>query len=426
MQTTFSTTFIPRSSREIDGLVPIYCRVTVNGTRAEFSIKRSIPLSSWAVGKVKGNNEESRSLNSYLKQIEARIFEQYRELILQKKPFKAEDIRNAYLGIKPDEHSLISLIKYHNIDLKATLEWGTMKNYETTQKYIQAFLKSKRMNDILLGQLSYKFVVDFELFLRAFKPVDHHLPMGNNTVMKHIERLKKMVNVAIKNEWLEKDPFAKFQAKFIRKDRGFLSDKELKAIERLKLEVPRLELIRDLFVFSCYTGLPYSEVMQLTPQNIELQTGKIHWIRMSRKKTNQPVRVPLLPIPLKIIQKYKSNPRAVATGCVFPKISNQKLNAYLKEIADLTSIKKILTFHLARHTFATTVTLANGVPIESVSKMLAHTSIRTTQIYARVIEQKVGQDMNMLRKQLVSTHRPQGRRGSKKRGPRLSKSNETR
>ncbi len=405
MQTTFSTTFIPRSSREVEGQVPIYCRITVNSTRAEFSIKRSIALSSWFSGKAKGNSEDSRSLNAYLKQIEATIFEHYRELVLQKRLFNAEDLRNMYLGIKPDEHSLMSLIKYHNTDLKDTLEWGTMKNYETTQKYIQAFLKSKRLNDISLDHLSYKFVVDFELFLRAFKPVDHHLPMGNNTVMKHIERLKKMVNIAVKNEWLEKDPFVKFQKKFIRKDRGFLTDNELKAIENLKPEVPRLELVRDLFVFSCYTGLPYAEVMQLTGENIELQKGKTHWIRMSRKKTNEPVRVPLLPIPLKMIQKYKSSPRAIIAGGVFPKISNQKLNAYLKEIADLANIKKTLTFHLARHTFATTVTLANGVPIESVSKMLAHTSIRTTQIYARVIEEKVALDMKALKKVLGKNQR---------------------
>lgn len=400
MQTTFSTSFIPRSSREVDGKVPIYCRITVDSTRSEFSIKRSVELGSWVAGKVKGNGEDSRRLNSYLKQIEAGIFENYREMILQKKLFNAEDLRNMYLGVKPDEHSLMSLVKYHNTDLKDTLEWGTMKNYETTQKYIQLFLKSKKINDILLSQLSYKFVVDLELFLRAFKPIDHHKPMGNNTVMKHIERLKKMVNVAIKNEWLEKDPFAKFEKKFIKRDRGFLTDKELKAIEGLKFNAERLDLVRDLFVFSCYTGLPYSEVMQLTPENIEMHKDGVHWIRMSRKKTNEPVRVPLLPMPMKIMKKYRTNVRAIVHAKVFPKISNQKLNAYLKEIADLSRIKKTLTFHLARHTFATTITLANGVPIESVSKMLSHTSIRTTQIYARVIEQKVGADMNALKRAL--------------------------
>ncbi len=398
MQNTFSTTFILRTAKEVNGKAPIYCRITVNSTRAEFSIKKSVPVRSWDTGKVKGNSEDARSLNSYIKEVEGMIFANYRELTLSKKPFSAEDIKNTYMGIKQGEHSLISLIKYHNTDLKDTLEWGTMKNYETTQKYIQAFLRSKRLNDISLDQLSYKFVVDFEIFLRAFKPVDHHSPMGNNTVMKHIERLKKIINIAIKNEWLEKDPFAKFQKKFIRKDRGFLTDKELKGIESLKLGLPRLELVRDLFVFSCYTGLPYSEVMQLAPDNIELLKGNVHWIRMSRKKTNQPVHIPLLPIPLKIIQSYKSNPRAIAAGRAFPKISNQKLNAYLKEIADLSSVKKTLTFHLARHTFATTVTLLNGVPIESVSKMLAHTSIRTTQVYARVIEQKVNSDMQSLRR----------------------------
>ncbi len=359
-------------------------------------------MSSWNAGKVKGTHEEARVLNGYLKQIEAAIFESYRELTLSKKPFTADTLKDAYLGIETDEYSLMSLMEYHNSYLKDTLEWGTMKNYHTTQKYVKMFLHKRRVRDILLNQLSYRFVVDFELFLRAHKPIDHHLPMGNNTVMKHIERLKKMVNVAIKNEWLEKDPFAKFQSKFIRTERGFLNEDELKSIEKRVLKIPRLQLVRDLFVFSCYTGLPYCDVMQLTPENICVGMDREYWIMTSRIKTNQSVRVPLLPAALQIIKKYKSNPRSAASETVFPGLSNQKLNAYLKEVADLCNVKKNLTFHLARHTFATTITLTNGVPIESVSKMLGHTSIKTTQIYAKVLEQKVSHDMKQLKTLLKS------------------------
>ena len=231
MQTTFSTTFILRSSRTRDGLTPIYCRITVGGNRSEFSIKRSVAEKNWDLGKVKGNSEEARSLNSYLKQVEAKIFEHYRDLLTDSKLVTTDALKNAYLGIKPDQYSLLHLNEYHNTHLKDTIEWGTMKNYMTTQNYVKEFLKNHaKTSDILLAHLSYKFLADFEFYLRAYKPVDHHSQMGNNTVMKHIERLRKMINVAIKNEWLERDPFAKFQAKFIRNDREFLSQEELSTL----------------------------------------------------------------------------------------------------------------------------------------------------------------------------------------------------
>jgi site-specific recombinase XerD len=196
---------------------------------------------------------------------------------------------------------------------------------------------------------------------------------------------------------MEKDPFAKFQARFIRKERQCLDSAELAAIEHKDFQVPRLNWARDLFVFSCYTGLAYCDLMNLKPEHISLGMDRGQWIMTARKKTNQPLRIPLLPKAQVIMQKYQDDPRAAFTGTVFAALSNQKLNSYLKEIADLCGIKKNLTFHLARHTFATTVTLTNGVPIETVSKMLGHASIRTTQIYAKVVEKKVSQDMGALR-----------------------------
>jgi site-specific recombinase XerD len=395
---TFSTTFILRSSRTRNGLTPIYCRITVDRERAEFSIKKSVSEQNWIAGKVKGTNEDARSLNSYLKQVEAKIFEHYRDTLAGNKLVTAEGLKNAYLGFKPDQYTLQRLIEYHNTHLKDTIEWGTMKNYMTTQRYITEFLKAHvRTADILLTQLSYKFVADFEFFLRSYKPVDHHSVIGNNTVMKHIERLRKMINLAVRNEWIERDPFAKFQARFVRNDREFLSQEEMDRIEGKDFKVLRLQWARDLFIFSCYTGLAYCDLMRLTSQNIALGIDGEYWIMTNRKKTNQPVRVPLLPKAFDLIEKYRNHSRALAAGTLFPNLSNQKLNAYLKEISDFCGVKKNLTFHLARHTFATTVTLTNGVPIETVSKMLGHTSIRTTQIYAKVIESKVSQDMHSLK-----------------------------
>lgn len=268
----------------------------------------------------------------------------------------------------------------------------------TTQKYVKQFLKEKmKTSDLFLSQLNYKFLTDFEYFLLKHQPKDHHKPCGNNTVMKHIERLRKMVNIALKNEWLEKDPFAKFKKTFTKTNRECLTELELKTIEAKEFKIERLRFVKDLFVFSCYTGLAYIDVMQLTPRSITLGIDGETWLFTSRQKTDTNVKIPLLPKALEIIEEYKDHPKAKADETLFPVISNQKLNSYLKEIADLCGITKNLTFHLARHTFATTVTLTNGVPIETVSKLLGHSSIRTTQIYAKVLDRKVSEDMKSLK-----------------------------
>jgi integrase len=219
--------------------------------------------------------------------------------------------------------------------------------------------------------------------------------------MKHIERLRKVVNLAIKNEWLDRDPFMKFQPSFIPNDRQFLTADELAAIEARDYSIVRLQHAKDMLVFSCYTGLAYIDAFNLTPQNLSIGIDGGYWITTCRKKMDQPVRIPLLPKAMEIIEKYKTHPYVIAKGKLLPVYSNQKLNAYLKEIADLFGIQKPLTFHIARHTFATAVTLTNGVPIETVSKLLGHTSVKTTQIYAKVIEQKVSNDMKNLRDTLL-------------------------
>jgi len=399
-----SVRFFVKKYKAKNNRVPIYVRITVDGKSADASLKREIDIDSWDVekGQARGARSEIKALNSYLDQVRAEITNAYNRLKFEGKALRADAVKNKFCGIEPVEHTLMGLIEHHNTHLKGFLEWGTMKNYETTQKYIQKFLKEMmKVGDIALSQLSYSFLVDFEIFLKNLKPEDHHKPCGHNTLLKHIERLRKMINLAIRNEWLERDPFAKFQARFIRNDREFLTQEDLATIEAKETKILRLQWAKDLFVFSCYTGLAYCDVMSLTPSNISIGIDGDYWIMTSRKKTNQPVRVPLLPKALQLIEKYKHHPRALAIGTVFPVLSNQKLNAYLKEIADLCGITKNLTFHLARHTFATTVTLTNGVPIETVSKMLGHTSIRTTQVYAKVIERKLSADMQLLKRKLT-------------------------
>ena len=211
-----------------------------------------------------------------------------------------------------------------------------------------------------------------------------------------------MVNMAITMDWLVKDPFAKYKQHFDKVERFYLTKEELSAIENKKFSIERLQTVKDLFLFSCYTGLAYIDTMNLTAGNIVKGIDGNDWLITSRQKTDTDVRIPLLPQAEELIKKYHNHPKAVNYGTLFPVISNQKMNAYLKEIADLCNINKAITFHIARHTFATTVTLSNGVPIESVSKMLGHTTIRSTQVYAKVVEQKLSEDMQNLKKRMAN------------------------
>jgi site-specific recombinase XerD len=322
---------------------------------------------------------------------------------LEKQKITSDAIKKKFYGIEESEQTLMCLIKYHNDRMDENLEWGTQKNYFTTEKYIFEFLNDKlKKKDIPLSELNYRFINDFEYFLRKHQPTDHQKPMGNNTIMKHIERLRKMINLAVKMEWIEKDPFTAHKAKFIKVQRGYLTQEELELIEQKEFSIERLQQVKDLFVFSCYTGLAYIDAINLKSADIRKGIDGGEWIFTARQKTDVPVQVPLLSKASNIIAKYKDHPKTKLSGTVFPVISNQKLNSYLKEIADLCNISKNLTFHLARHTFATTVTLTNGVPIESVSKMLGHSDIRTTQIYAKVVEIKISEDMAKLQNKLQS------------------------
>ena len=409
-QNTFAILFWVSSTRIKNGQVSVYVRITVNGKRVNISLKRKVTLSEWnsSKGRARGTKQESRLLNRYLDQVQSRIYESYEQLRAEKELISAQTIKARFLGEDDNEYSLLTLVDYHNTQMSETLSYGTLKNYFTTQKYIRQFLLEKRKkDDIYLSKLTFRFVVDFEKYLRAHVPEDHQKPMGNNTVMKHIQRLRKMVTLSYKMEWIDKDPFIRFKPSYIRNDREFLRKDELQAIEEKQFAIERLQIVKDLFVFSCYTGLSYIDVMQLSKENVQLGIDGNKWVITSRQKTDKKVRIPLLIKAEEIINKYQGHIKAKSSGTLFPVISNQKLNSYLKEIADIAGVKKNLTFHMARHTFATTITLSNGVPIETVSKLLGHTKIATTQIYARVLEHKVSTDMNVLKDVLLNKSKDQ-------------------
>jgi integrase len=401
---TFGVIFYLRKYKATtDGKVPIYVRITVNGHRTDLSVKRSIDPANWNAsrGMAKGSKQEVTNLNNYLEQYRSGIVESYQELFLQQKLITATLVKNRFTGQDKVEYTLCKLIEFHNADQSKVLEVGTMKNYYTTQKYIKEFLNIHfKTTDKYLSELNYQFIIEFEHYLRNRRPEVRQRELGNNGVMKHLERLCKMVNLAVKLDWLPKNPFQAYQLKFQKTERPCLTPKELKRIEKKEFSIARLSIVKDLFIFSCYTGLAYIDVCQLTPDNVVEKENGSFWLVTRRQKTDTSVKIPLLPQALAIIERYNGDPQVLAEGKLLPTLSHQKLNSYLKEIADVCGIKQVLTFHVARHTFATTITLSNGVPIESVSKLLGHTKISTTQIYARVVETKLSKDMKRLKKRL--------------------------
>jgi site-specific recombinase XerD len=356
----------------------------------------------------RGTSTKIRILNNYLDYVYNKLLDCHKQLLEEDKIVSANAIKARYLG-KDDTHkTLKELIAYHNTTMITVLKFGTMKNYYTTDKYLDKYLNRKlKVKDIYLKQLNYRFIIDFEQYLRTYKNSKKQLMMSNNGVMKHLERFKKMINLAVKLEWVLKNPFNQFQLKFDKYDRQYLSERELELIENTHYNSERLEKVKDCFIFSCYTGLSYVDVKELTINQITRGIDNNNWIFTKREKTNETVKVPLLPKALEIINKYKDDLECNYSKTLLPIASNQKTNTYLKEIAKDCSIHKNITFHVARHTFATTVMLSNGVPIETVSKLLGHTKLSTTQIYARVIESKISEDIQNLLKRFETKKQKQ-------------------
>ena len=404
-RSTFSLLFWVNTSRLNNNQVPVYARVTVNGKRVNISLKRKVILSEWdsAKSKLKGSNQEAKLFNRFLEQVRSQIYLAYEQLLSENKLINAQAIKARYLGEDEQHRSLLELFEYHNTTMNKNLHKDTMRHYKTTQNYLKSFLSKKiKTDNIYLSNLDYSFIVDFEYYLKAHEPTDHQRKISNNTAMKHLQRLRKMLTMAYHLEWIDRDPFVRFKSSFEKREREFLSESELLKLENFHSPVNRLNIVKDLFVFSCYTGISYIDLNNLTRDNIVKGIDGNDWLITKRQKTKTNVKIPLLDKALELVFKYENHPRVVANNGILPRLSNQRINAYLKEIADLCKIKKNLTFHIARHTFATTVTLSNGVPIETVSKLLGHTKIATTQIYARVIERKVSEDINALKIKMIN------------------------
>lgn len=393
-----SVIFITRKlDRETENLM-LYARITVDGKRAEFSLNRELKGSLWdnRSKRGRGSSKYVTSVNKYLDQVFTGLHEAHRQLLQEGEDITSAKIKARYLGTDEKGKTLLDLISYHNATMKTSLRSGTMKNYYSTERCIKKYLKDElKIEDIPLNKLNYGFITDFEQYVRKYKP-STRMGCANNGAMKHMERLKKMSRLGVRLEWLEKDPFVNFKLRFEKTNRQFLTERELQLVEQTTFKKSSTEQIKDLFIFASYTGLSFVDVETLKNEHLVKGIDGNYWLYTKRTKTDEPLRIPLLPKALEIIEKYKAEPRIVKRDGLLPKFSNQMINRTLKEIADSCGIRKKMTFHTARHTFATSVTLSNGVPIETVSKLLGHTKLSTTQIYARVVEKKVGEDMQNL------------------------------
>lgn len=384
------------------GQFPIYVRLTVDGNRTEFSTKKFIEPSRWSseASKVKGTTEEARSINSYLDVIKSRVLDIQMELIHKNQNISIENFKELLFGSEEKQRMLVPIFQDHNNKIKELVgkEYapGTLERYTTSLKHTIEFLEWKyKISDIEISKINHAFITDYEFYLRSVRNC------SNNTAVKYIKNFSKIIKICLANDWLEKNPFANYKAKVKEVERVYLTDDEIQTIIEKDLKNDRLSLVRDIFLFSCFTGLAYIDVKNLTKSHISLGIDGEKWIFTHRQKTESASKIPILPVTQIIIDKYENHPQANGNDRLLPILSNQKMNAYLKEIAGVCEIDKELTFHIARHTFATTVTLTNGVPIESVSKMLGHKNLRTTQHYAKVLDRKVSEDMKILKDKLL-------------------------
>ncbi len=395
MKTTFNVLFfLKRDKQKQNGTVPLMCRITIDGIETRFTMKTDIDPDHWDVklGKMSGRSAKALEINALIDNTKSVLNRIYHQELERMQSVTAEKVKNIFLGINTKQHTLLELFKKHNADVKSLIgiskSKATYQKYEVTLKHTTSFLRKRyNLSDIHFAEINHMFISDFETFLMV------DCQCQSNTTAKFMQFFKRIILIARNNGWMLHDPFVNYKIRINKVDRGYLTKEELELIFKKKIEIPRLEHVRDIFVFSCFTGLAYIDVYNLKESNIRTSFDGNLWIMTKRQKTDVNSNIPLLEVPKMILAKYKGK---LPEGKILPITSNQKMNAYLKEIGDLCEIKKNLTFHLARHTFATTITLSQGVPIETVSKMLGHTNIKTTQIYARITDNKIGHDMDIL------------------------------
>ncbi|CAI8240091.1 MAG: Tyrosine recombinase XerD [Cryomorphaceae bacterium] len=395
---TFSIIFLLKMKKKNNkNLIPIYSRVTINGQRIELSTKRWIRISDWDKKKQRPKliNSKLKTLNHYLEYIRNRFYTEHHRLSQTNKRFSAIDLKNAYLNIKEKGLTVLEVIAEHNKDMKNQIpenySEGTLKNYRTLIKHLSCFIKkSFKQDDIDIQQVDSPFIYKLERHL-LFNTL-----CNQNGAMKVMQRFKKITTLSKRKGVIDNDPFEGYVFSFKRKEIEFLSQDEINRFSNLELSIESEKKTKELFLFALYTGLSYADIISLKWHQIHKDEGGSKYIFNKRKKTGETFIVPLLKPSIEILK----NKTETDEGLIFEYISNAFLNRLLKKLAIKAQIFKNLTFHIARHSFATTITLNNDVPLITVSKMLGHTNVRTTQIYAKVLQKKVSSDMELLNKKL--------------------------
>ena len=393
MRSTFKILFfLKRDKVKTNGTVPLFCRITVDGQEARFSMKCDVHPKYWDVktGRATGRTAEAAKANTLVDNTQAALYKVYRELQERTNYVTAEKVKNVFLGHEQKHQTLLELFDNHNEAKKNQIDVSLTKSswqqYVLVRRYIAEFLTSNcQLTDIPVMDINREFIVDFETYL--FRQYN----LRKNTIGNHMKKFRHIIALALEREIIFKNPFKEHKLQKEKTDRGFLTQPEIEALMNFKFEDKKLERARNLFIFCVFTGLSYKDALSLQYDNIQINMDGNLWIKGKRKKTDTEYNIPLMNIPKAIIEKYRGK---TVEDLVFPFISCQRYNLWLKKVAQQCGIRKNLTSHLARHTFATHAIEA-GVSIESVSKMLGHTNIATTQIYARITENKIGKEMSV-------------------------------
>ena len=394
VRSSFSILFFIRESKaRKSGKAPIELMITVNGERCPLSTGKQVPIDKWDKTKqqVKGKDEEAQSLNNYLKAIKAKLYQKEAELLDRGFIITAELLRDAYFDKVESlkEKSLFEVFEEHNQEQEKLVGNGVSKATYWISVYtvrlLKEFVQQKyKREDLYLRELNLNFIQSFHTFLRIDKG------MAQNSSTKHLKLLKKIVNLAVANSYMTTNPFITYKIEREPVEIDFLDEEELRKIINFDTPLPRLERAKDMFLFGCFTGLSYIDIKTLAPEHFEKDNAGRIWIKKRRVKTGVLSRIPLLPIAKLILDKYKGGEK------LLPIQDPADINKYLKDIAILCDIKKRITFHTSRHTFASTVTLANNISLEVVSKMLGHTNTRMTNHYAKLIDKCIGEQMDKL------------------------------
>jgi len=402
----YSLLFYAKKTKGNPEFSAIYLRLTINGKRTELSTSQTILTSSWntETGKVSGNSKEAKSINLYLENIRLKMLQCNNDLLASQKEITGEILKNRYLGIDDKKMTIVDVFKDHNQQMKdligKSFSKGTLERYETSLRHTISFMKWKyNVSDMDVREINPAFISNYEFWLRTVRKC------ANNSTVKYLKNFQKIINICLTNDWIDKNPYSNYKSKLTPVVPNFLTELQLENIRNKIFKTDRLTLVKDIFLFSCFTGLAYIDIQNLSRDAVSIGIDGGKWIKMKRTKTKVKASIPILPIAENILNKYSNHPKCLNENKLLPILSNQKMNEYLKEISSLCELELDLTFHTARHTFATTVTLNNGVPLETVSKMLGHTNVRMTQHYAKILDTKISNDMALLKTKLLKINK---------------------